>query len=473
MKLEFLFLLLGFIQVFLIQESLSVIEYDKNSQNDKGSFLWRVESTPPSYFFGTIHVPYTRVWDAIPNNAKQAFAASKRVFFELDLTKPHVISSLSACQLLPKHRHLSQEIPSDLYARLKIHMEYVRTVMPNWVTKEQKRKGIDADYLFSAITANWERKRPIWVTMLVNSLTQSDISSRATVLDIYLSQLAVKNRKRVSAVETVQEQCSPLNQLNKTLVSFALEHTLKQQENLRLGVKTPYFSTDDLIHHYRNGNLDAVIFNQETMMFPSLAQDKTSDHWGEPLTKEEKALATSIDNFFRYHMIDARNKRMASRVINLLVQHPGTPFFFAFGAAHFVGENTILDYVESAGFTIKHIGPNETLPELFSMRGVSPDGRNTVQGTFDDLSEEEKTRAYLQFLQYHQQLEQENETKRFQQMLNKDHKDLEVGTGNNGENNGSTNGWIGGTNSSSAKLQTNTILIFMYTFIAATIVFQF
>ena len=51
-------------------------------------------------------------------------------------------------------------------SRLKIHMEYVRTVMPNWVTKEQKRKGIDADYLFSAITANWERKRPIWVTLL-------------------------------------------------------------------------------------------------------------------------------------------------------------------------------------------------------------------------------------------------------------------------------------------------------------------
>ena len=98
-------------------------------------------------------------------------------------------------------------------------MDYVRTVMPTWVTNEQKRKGIDAQYLFSAITANWERKRPIWVTLLVNSLTQSDISSRAyPVLDLYLSQLAVKNRKRVSAVETVEEQCSPLNKLNKTLV---------------------------------------------------------------------------------------------------------------------------------------------------------------------------------------------------------------------------------------------------------------
>ena len=45
--------------------------------------------------------------------------------------------------------------------------------------------------------------------------------------------------------------------------------------------------------------------------------------------------------------------------------------------------------------------------------------RNTVMGTFDDLSDEEKTRALLQFLQHHQQLEQENETKQFQEHWNK------------------------------------------------------
>ena len=33
----------------------------------------------------------------------------------------------------------------------------------------------------------------------------------------------------------------------------------------------------------------------------------------------------------------------------------------------------------------------------------------TSQGTFDDLSEDEKTRALLQFLQYHQQLEGKSE----------------------------------------------------------------
>ena len=34
---------------------------------------------PPSYFFGTIHVPYTRVWDAVSTNTKKAFHATDRV----------------------------------------------------------------------------------------------------------------------------------------------------------------------------------------------------------------------------------------------------------------------------------------------------------------------------------------------------------------------------------------------------------
>ena len=145
-------------------------------------------------------------------------------------------------------------------------------------------------------------------------------------------------------------------------MAFALDQALKQQENLRVGLKPPILSTDDLIRHYRNGNLDAVIFNQETIMFPSLAHEQDSETW-EPLTDHEKALAASIDDFFRQHMINKRNERMAHRVINMLVQHPRTSFFFALGAAHFIGEKNVLDYVESAGFTVKHIAPNETLPE--------------------------------------------------------------------------------------------------------------
>lgn len=85
--------------------------------------------------------------------------------------------------------------------------------------------------------------------------------------------------------------------------------------------------------------------------------------WEDPLTEYEKNLAKHIDEFFREEMIEQRNKRMAHRVIDLLIQNPQTSFFFAFGAAHFVGENTVLDMVKKAGFTIRNVGFNETLPE--------------------------------------------------------------------------------------------------------------
>lgn len=47
-------------------------------------------------------------------------------------------------------------------------------------------------------------------------------------------------------------------------VVFALNHTLSQQEILRAGDGRLTFTTDDLIRHYNCGDLDAVIFSQDT-----------------------------------------------------------------------------------------------------------------------------------------------------------------------------------------------------------------
>ena len=42
---------------------------------------------PPSYFFGTIHVPYTRVWDAVSTNTKKAFHAADKVGTGFEVVK--------------------------------------------------------------------------------------------------------------------------------------------------------------------------------------------------------------------------------------------------------------------------------------------------------------------------------------------------------------------------------------------------
>ena len=56
--------------------------------------------------------------------------------------------------------------------------------------------------------------------LMVNSLTEADIRSRGVpVLDLYLAQEAVRLGKNTGAVERVDEQCLPLNQLNFSQVS--------------------------------------------------------------------------------------------------------------------------------------------------------------------------------------------------------------------------------------------------------------
>lgn len=56
--------------------------------------------------------------------------------------------------------------------------------------------------------------------LMIASLSRSDIASRGMpVLDLYLARLAMEHQKKVGAIERVEEQCQPLNQINSTLVS--------------------------------------------------------------------------------------------------------------------------------------------------------------------------------------------------------------------------------------------------------------
>lgn len=330
-------------------------QFCENIKNDHHlSFLWTIKRDPPSYFFGTIHVPYTRVWDYIPDNAKQAFESSDNVYFELDLMDPYTISALANCQMLPQGKNLADIIPNDIYGRLKRHLDYIKGKMPSWMSADQRGRGRYGDYLFNAITGNWERKRPVWVMLMVNSLTENDVKSRGIpVLDLYLAQQAERMKKKTGAVEKVEEQCIPLNGLNISQVLFALNQTLQRHENGRESDVNISQTTDDLIQHYNCGDLNSVIFSQDTTQLPKLTNSS--------MKSEDKDVARDIDHYFREELIFKRNKRIGDRVIQLLLAHPNETFFFAFGAGHFLGNNTVLDFVQSKGFQIDHVPANKKI----------------------------------------------------------------------------------------------------------------
>ncbi|KAM4721917.1 metalloprotease TIKI2 [Rhinophrynus dorsalis] len=326
------------------------------SEDELNSFLWTIKRHPPAYLFGTIHVPYTRVWDFIPQNSKRAFHESNSVYFELDLTDPYTISALASCQMLPQGENLQDVLPKDLYRRLKVHLEYVKLMMPHWMTPDQRGKGLYADYLFNAIAGNWERKRPVWVMLMVNSLTEADIRSRGVpVLDLYLAQEADRMRKKTGAVERVEEQCHPLNRLNLSQVLFALNQTLLQHESLRAGSFQAPYTTEDLIKHYNCGDLNAVIFNHDSSQVPNFINTTLPPH--------EQVTAQEIDIYFRQELIYKRNERMARRVMTLLRENKDKSFFFAFGAGHFLGNNTVIDVLRQAGYEVEHTAAGQPFPD--------------------------------------------------------------------------------------------------------------
>uniref|UniRef100_A0A3P9L2U0 Metalloprotease TIKI n=1 Tax=Oryzias latipes TaxID=8090 RepID=A0A3P9L2U0_ORYLA len=345
-------------------------------QSELNSFLWQLKRPPPyppSYLFGTIHVPYTRVWDFIPNSSKQAFHNSNRVFFELDLTDPMTISKLTSCQLLPHGENLQTLLPRDLYRRLKRHLDYVKHMMPYWMTADQRGRGLYADYLFNAIAGNWERKRPVWVMLMVNSLTEWDVRSRGTpVLDLFLAQEAERMGKITGAVEQVEEQCHPLNGLNFSQVLFALNQTLLQHEGVRAGSLQGSYTTEDLITHYNCGDLSSIIFNHDTSQLPHFINRSLPAH--------DRVTAQQIDSYFRQELIYKRNERMARRVSALLQRNPNQTYFFAFGAGHFLGNHSVLDILTQEGHEIIHMPADR-------LRRSKPDveqpaaGSATITGT--------------------------------------------------------------------------------------------
>ncbi|EEC07658.1 conserved hypothetical protein [Ixodes scapularis] len=132
-------------------------------------------------------------------------------------------------------------------------------------------------------------------------------------------------------------------------VLFALDQTLRQHEHIRRGVHRATYSADDLIRHYNCGDLDSVVFSRDSAPVPRLANSSVR------LSARELRLARDIDRYFRDELIYKRNHRMGDRVLRLLREHPGQSFFFAFGAGHFLGNNTVLDFVRQGGFSIEHI----------------------------------------------------------------------------------------------------------------------
>ncbi len=186
--------------------------------------MWKVEAEPPIYLYGTLHVPYTKVWNRIPDNQKTAFSSSQSLFMELELTDSKTIKKLYNCQLLPNGEDLHAILPIDLYERVQKYFERMKELFLIWLQKNNEG-GINIfleetrDAIYNGVTHNWQKRRPIWLLFLLDSLTESLIRYRSTpIFDTFLDNAADNLEKKTEAIENVVDHCRPLNTLDQDKV---------------------------------------------------------------------------------------------------------------------------------------------------------------------------------------------------------------------------------------------------------------
>ena len=165
------------VHIYLLSVSLSVssplwriVAHKCQSRRvscDKGArqntYLWKVMTEPPSFVFGTLHVPYEVLWADVSEAAKIAFSSSDKVFFEMIFDNETCQYLHSAeCHYLPKEQNLTSILGTEFMDRIHSHFDWLKSEIPSWIPESQKNKTNSEAY-FKAVSADWQRRKPIWL----------------------------------------------------------------------------------------------------------------------------------------------------------------------------------------------------------------------------------------------------------------------------------------------------------------------
>ena len=80
-----------------------------------------------------MHVPYTKLWEYIPDNAKVAFSSSEDLCVELRMSDSSTVEELANCQRLPKDTSIDEVLSSEVRERITNYLERIRKLLPNWL----------------------------------------------------------------------------------------------------------------------------------------------------------------------------------------------------------------------------------------------------------------------------------------------------------------------------------------------------
>ena len=333
----------------------TILESNSNDMRNK-PFLWKIQGNTSSYLFGTMHVPFVEVWNPIKDEIMKTFNTSEKLYLEINMDLRQNKQDFSKCVLIPNGKIAG--LPTIVYTRLSEYIDFLKNKIGDWLTQEQKNKGINPEKVFQAVFRNWKRKRLIWIMNSILDVTESYVKFFGyESLDDHLHSLAKEQNKQIGEVETALEACNIFNEVDPSHLLHFIEKLLELKNDAILDIASSW--KEDVLLEYKSANLSASTLFKDSRYFTQYLEDNRKIQSEEIVFGRHSRIinnphqeAEELTTYFRTKLLLDRNRKMAEKINQMLNNEPNTSFFFAFGASHFVGKDGIVEILKRRGYKI-------------------------------------------------------------------------------------------------------------------------
>ncbi|KAI1713252.1 traB family domain-containing protein [Ditylenchus destructor] len=280
--------------------------------------------TLPSYLFGTIHLDVDKMWKHLPVEIKLAFNHSSLIVLEMHESDGAIVAqSLLKHATLGKGKRLHDVVSKEVYTNANEYiMKHVREKIMNGTFT-------DVDLLLSLHIL-----KPYWVaTLLEQSMTGAGNSA---TLDDTLAVKALEMEKEVSGIVTPDEQLSINNWYDEDgYGEYVLNYTVNMlKEDKEFSDK----SNELVLIKYLCGPLLEIISEVSVEDDNGLAY------------RFNRLASQQFHEKFMEEMLLKRNRLWLPRIDHIL--RTQSQVFFAFGAAHMIGEESVVELLQQHGYTV-------------------------------------------------------------------------------------------------------------------------
>jgi uncharacterized protein YbaP (TraB family) len=267
--------------------------------------LWRIEREPPSYLFGTVHLPDARLL-RLAAPVRAAFERADVVHTEVRMDA-ETQADAARRALLPGSQTLAEVLPGPVLVDLERYL----------ASQHVPVAALSRLRIWAVVTA-------------LPLLGWAERMQQHELLDQYLASQARARGARTEALETVASQIDALESMGREAEVELLQATLYQ---LRDGQRRGVDPMEELLRAYFRGDLAEL----EAMAFGKFR-----------LTPQRRKQVMEA-------LVYKRNEVMATRIAAALERDPQASQFFAAGALHFSGDRSVVALLRSRGVRVDRV----------------------------------------------------------------------------------------------------------------------